>query len=487
MMKVGKGHIDDDRWNCMCRRVRRVELFNLLVVVFGIVFYNKVTIIWNHPSSNYDSAVFNQVPRSEAEENVQLSAQTNPSMRKKQKGEHPNEAPDADSSLVDIQTSKKMKRAKKTKEKKTDNEIGRYFDENKENHAMILRNESTNSSKISSHNTYTNKGRNMQETQIIESVNHEGKCYVWDFNLDIEHIQCPSDNIITFEYKVKYEVIDNVVNEKVEQDIGQRESVAKMCLSPTGCYDFKVQLTKEQVPNSFSNFSVGYKIGAENLSVYNNTDEIDFCDAVNVCGEMIDKEHAKRAGLNHLTQLAAPDLTKLDEQDSPTYKALCDVITKDEMYNKYQICDGTLLQRYVLLYFYYSHGLDFDFVDLATDHTCKWPGVSCDSSNTFIKSLDLSSKNLQGSLITELGLLKTLEEIDLSYNALVGTIDPATYMNLSDLKSVRLGTNEFGGTFPSEILEFKDLVEFSISGNLFVGSLPDDISYGKELGKFITF
>jgi len=176
-------------------------------------------------------------------------------------------------------------------------------------------------------------------------------------------------------------------------------------------------------------------------------------------------------------------LTKLDEQDSATYKALCDVVTKDDMYDKYQICDGTLLQRYVLLHFYYSIQLDFDFVDLASDHSCEWPGVSCDSNKKFIKRLDLPSKNLRGSLVTEIGLLKSLEEIYLSYNALRGTIDAAAYMKLPDLKVVRLESNEFGGTFPSEMLELKSLVEFNISGNQFVGSLPEDISFSKELSK----
>jgi len=134
------------------------------------------------------------------------------------------------------------------------------------------------------------------------------------------------------------------------------------------------------------------------------------------------------------------------------------------------------------LYFYYSHGLDFDFIDLATNHTCEWPGVSCDSNDKFIKRFVLPSKNLQGNLITEIGLLKTLEEIDLSDNSFNGTIDPAAYIELPDLKVVRLGTNEFGGTFPSEMLEFKDIEKFNISGNLFVGSLPD-VSYSQKLGK----
>ena len=314
----------------------------------------------------------------------------------------------------------------------------------------------------------------------------DSSCYVWDyrFSHEFEPIQCPNDNIITFDYEDSYRVTDNVANKNIVQGTSGSERIANMCLSPTGCYDFEVQLSENKGLITSTNFSAGYQIGAEKLSTFNDTDETDVCGAINMCGEVIDIEHPKRVGLNHLTQLAAPDLTKLDEEDSATYKALCDVVTKDKMYEEYQICDGTLLQRYVLLYFYYSQKLDFDFDKLATDHTCKWPGVSCDSNNKFIKSLDLPRKNLQGNIITEIGLLKTLEEIDLSNNAFRGTIDPAAYMNLPDLKVVRLGSNEFGGTFPSAMVELKDLVELDISGNLFVGALPEGVSYPKELSKF---
>jgi len=315
----------------------------------------------------------------------------------------------------------------------------------------------------------------------------EGQCYIWDFNLDIEHIQCPSDNIITFDYFVQYQVTDTVANETVEHIIGPKGSSANLCLSPTGCYDANFQMAMVESGKADKNvvFSLGRKVGGEGLAVVKNN-ETDVCIAVNVCGEMIGEHHKKRAGLNHLTQLAAPDLSKLGDKDSATYKALCDVITKDEMYDEYQICDGTLLQRYVLLYFYYSQKLNFDFLDLATNHTCMWPGVSCDSSNTFIKRLDLSNTNLSGSIITQIGLLRTLEEIDLSNNTFVGTIDPALYIDLPDLKIVRLGTNKFVGTFPRELLEYGKIRDFNISRNLFVGSLPEDILYSKDLSKFIV-
>jgi len=309
------------------------------------------------------------------------------------------------------------------------------------------------------------------------------KCSMWDLNQEeVEHVQCPIANINPFAFEGQYEAKDKVAGEEMKRAIADGASEANMCLSPTGCYDFKIQTIDFSFRRISTNVSIGYKIGAEQLQVY--TDGI--CDPVDVCGESIGEEHAKRAGLNHLTQLAAPDLSQLSDATSAGYKALCDVITKDDMYEEYQVCDGTLLQRYVLLFFYYSMQLDFNFLDLATNHTCEWPGVSCDSTEKFIKRIDLSSKDLRGSIVTEIGLLKSLQEIDLSNNTIVGTIDPMVYMNIQDLKVVRVGKNKLGGTFPREMLEFQNLTEFNISGNLFVGTLPENLSYPQELSKLNT-
>lgn len=300
------------------------------------------------------------------------------------------------------------------------------------------------------------------------------ECFIWDIDQDDEHIYCPSQNIHAFDYIKFYEITDNIAQEKIVVDVGSERRKAKFCLSPTGCYNTNLQqsvkedplLFENPKPDTFKNISIGT------------------CDALNVCGKVIGEYHARRADLNHLTQLAAPNVSKLEEKDSATNKAVCDVITRDMKYEKYSICDGTLLQRYVLLYFYYSQKLDFDFLNLANKDTCEWPGVSCDMNGKFIKRLNLAEQNLQGSIITEIGLLKSLEEIDLSNNALIGTIDSALYKNLPNLQVFRLGTNKFSGLFPEGLVELEQLKECNISGNLFVGSLPQDFVYSKELEIF---
>ena len=46
----------------------------------------------------------------------------------------------------------------------------------------------------------------------------------------------------------------------------------------------------------------------------------DSCGAVDICGVSFNINHPKRKGLNHLTQLAIPDMSILDDPESPMEK-----------------------------------------------------------------------------------------------------------------------------------------------------------------------
>ena len=259
----------------------------------------------------------------------------------------------------------------------------------------------------------------------------KGKCYIWD--LQFASISpCPHRNLFEFSFGNSYEINDTVVNESIFETSKNKD--ADLCLSPTGCY----KLTYDPIPTFTSHGDpIGTEIESLSLSYSSKSsslENVSQCDAVDVCGETIGMNHHKRAGLNHLTQRAAPDLSHVLDENSTTNKALCDIITKDDMYDNYSICDGTLMQRYVLLYFYYSQNLDFDFMDLAIKDTCMWPGVVCNSNGKYIKHLNLSGRKLTGALMTEIGLLRTLETIDLSNNNLVEIPNPFVYTDLPNLE-----------------------------------------------------
>ena len=185
-------------------------------------------------------------------------------------------------------------------------------------------------------------------------------------------------------------------------------------------------------------------------------------------------------GLNHLTQLVAP--TKGNKQAFDD--ALCWIMTTDTMFWDYSICDGTLLQRFVLAFFYFSQGLPpNELLQLGNSYTCDWPGITCDFDEIVVINIHLPNKNLQGTLITEIGLLTSLREINLSNNAMVGSIYPSVYNSLPHLEVFNIGTNEFGGSIPAGVLMHHQLKEFNISNNKFFGTLSSSVTYSESLGE----
>lgn len=303
-------------------------------------------------------------------------------------------------------------------------------------------------------------------------------CYLWDMISTKITAQCPSMNVLTFPFYKTYDILDYTADVKLFHTIGSIFGDAQACLSPSGCYNVSF-FENDEHGGMKKNFSIGYSSSSQTLTN-------DKCDDVNVCGTSITRDDPKRKMLNHITQLALPDITHLNDPTSPEYKAICWLILKDEMADKFEVCDGSLMQRYILIYLYFAQRLQADFVSLASKHTCDWPGVKCESSNKFIEVLNLSHQALEGSLISEIGLLKRLRNLNLSNNLLKGTIDPAIFTHLPFMEVFDVASNRFEGEIPHLALSLPQLKVLRLSKNNFVGSLPNSIDYTQSLGEFLT-
>ncbi|EXB24279.1 putative LRR receptor-like serine/threonine-protein kinase [Morus notabilis] len=89
-----------------------------------------------------------------------------------------------------------------------------------------------------------------------------------------------------------------------------------------------------------------------------------------------------------------------------------------------------------------------------------------------LKSLNLSSNQISGSLPNNIGNFGSLESLDISSNDLSGEI-PETTGSLVSLKFLKLGRNRFEQSIPSGILNCQSLVSIDLSSNRLTGSLPD--------------
>lgn len=305
-------------------------------------------------------------------------------------------------------------------------------------------------------------------------------CYVWN----TEEItsggtvrpSCPSSNIVNIEFYSGYWVADLLANVVLSKNPGQNFYDANICMSPSGCY--QIQYVVDETGNRESS-DLSYSNSLKSLVEQRN------CEAVEICQNLFDPIHPKRVMLNHITQFAAPDLRVLDNPSSPVHKALCWMMTQDSLVDNYEICDGTLLQRFVLALFYYSQIDAFSFDEFSFQHTCDWPGITCDSENRYVEHIELTRKGLYGTLITEIGLLTRLRTINLSENKLSGFLSSSMFSYLPDLQVFRIEQNEFGGQLPNTLFKLPKLQELNLSQNLFVGTLPDNIEYSKMLGKLL--
>ncbi|MQM18210.1 hypothetical protein Taro_051198 [Colocasia esculenta] len=103
---------------------------------------------------------------------------------------------------------------------------------------------------------------------------------------------------------------------------------------------------------------------------------------------------------------------------------------------------------------------------------CSWSGVTCDASTGEVTALDLSRRNLSGSLPSEIRLLsRSLVRLNLSSNSLEGPL-PTALFDLRNLEALDISHNDINSTFPQGISRLRYLAVFDAYSNSFTGPVP---------------
>ncbi|XP_050285793.1 LRR receptor-like serine/threonine-protein kinase IOS1 isoform X2 [Quercus robur] len=91
--------------------------------------------------------------------------------------------------------------------------------------------------------------------------------------------------------------------------------------------------------------------------------------------------------------------------------------------------------------------------DPCVPHKYLWNGLTCSSDSTpRIITLNLSSSNLTGKIVTSFSDLTALQYLDLSYNSLDGNV-PEFLAQLPNLKTLNLSGNQLKGTVPEALIQ----------------------------------
>ncbi|CAN6550626.1 unnamed protein product [Malus baccata var. baccata] len=126
----------------------------------------------------------------------------------------------------------------------------------------------------------------------------------------------------------------------------------------------------------------------------------------------------------------------------------------------------------------------WDLANRSVASICKLVGVSCwnEKENRLI-SLQLPSMELAGKLPESLKFCHSLQSLDLSGNALSGSIPPQICNWLPYLVTLDLSGNALSGSIPPEIVNCKFLNTLILNDNRLSGSLPYELGRLDRLKK----
>lgn len=108
---------------------------------------------------------------------------------------------------------------------------------------------------------------------------------------------------------------------------------------------------------------------------------------------------------------------------------------------------------------------------------CNWYGLTCDHSSSHVNSIQLSGKNMSGTISSSIFQLPNVTNIDLSSNQFAGELSFSFHSSLSSLRYLNLSNNNLTGSLPEFLfsVSFSHLVSLDLSNNMFSGTIPHQV------------
>ncbi|CAN6210172.1 unnamed protein product [Urochloa humidicola] len=107
---------------------------------------------------------------------------------------------------------------------------------------------------------------------------------------------------------------------------------------------------------------------------------------------------------------------------------------------------------------------------------CAWNGVVCSPEpDSRVVSVVLPNAQLVGPVARELGLIEHLRHLDLSGNALNGSI-PGELLRAAELRVLSLAGNGLTGGLPEQVGQLRSLRALNLAGNALSGAVPRNLT-----------
>ena len=179
--------------------------------------------------------------------------------------------------------------------------------------------------------------------------------------------------------------------------------------------------------------------------------------------------------------------SSLSNPSSPQYKAV-EWLAQDKVDNDSNWSGYELIQRYVLRVLYHStDGESWTRTPASTawfiggSSVCQWPevglrGLYCNRNGQQVDEIHLFDNDLQGTIPAELGELTALTYLELSRNALTGTIPFQLGQQLTSLTKLSLSENQLTGSIPSTIGDLAPALNtLYLWSNRLTGTIPPQL------------
>ncbi|KAL0793083.1 hypothetical protein Bca101_064460 [Brassica carinata] len=111
---------------------------------------------------------------------------------------------------------------------------------------------------------------------------------------------------------------------------------------------------------------------------------------------------------------------------------------------------------------------------------CNWTGVTCNTRNRRVASINLSGHGLSGSISPSIGNLSFLTSLQLQNNQLRGLV-PKEITNLFRLRVLNLSSNSLEGSLPSNLSKLIELRVLDLTSNMITGLVPNQLGDLKNL------